>query len=255
MRVLIVDKEPIARSTLVEVLATRNDIEAFDSADSVTEALDKLQKEDYDILLLDSPMPEMSEIDLVDCLKKRKQLMPAVIFVTAYRHHAVAALEKHALNYVMKPFSSQRIHDALNTAIRRKANDRVASLVPQLRALAANPSKIAIAIEGRVFFIDPAEVIAVEAEGNYVSLVRSSGSYLVRGSISTLAEKLRSYGFIQIHRCVLVNASWVQGIHRRTTGEYLLCIRAGKEYPVSRTFKRNLRALAPLWIGSDSLFA
>jgi DNA-binding LytR/AlgR family response regulator len=78
---------------------------------------------------------------------------------------------------------------------------------------------------------------------------------LVRGSISTLAEKLRSYGFIRIHRCVLVNASWVQGIHPRTPGEYLLCTRGGKEYPVSQTFKRNLRALAPLWIGSDALFA
>jgi len=64
MRVLIVDKEPVARSTLAEVLATRSDIEAFDSADNVTEALDKLQEEEYDILLLDSPMPEMSEIDL-----------------------------------------------------------------------------------------------------------------------------------------------------------------------------------------------
>jgi two-component system, LytTR family, response regulator len=255
MRVLIVDKEPLARSTLAEVLATRNDIEAFDSADNFTEALDKLQKEEYDILLLDSPMPEMSKIDLVDSLKKRNQLMPAVILVTAYRHHAAAAFEKNTVDYVMKPFSSQRIHEALNTAIRRKANERAASLVPQPKALAANPSKIAIAIEGRVLFIDPAEVIAVEAEGNYVSLVRSSGSYLVRGSISTLAEKLRSYGFIRIHRCVLVNASWVQGIRPRTTGEYLLCMRGGKEYPVSRAFKRNLRALAPLWIGSDALFA
>jgi DNA-binding LytR/AlgR family response regulator len=160
MRVLIVDKEPVARNTLAEVLATRNDIEALDSADSVTEALDKLQKEEYDILLLDSPIPEVSEIGLVDCLKKRNQLMPAVIFVTAYRHPAVAASEKRTVDYVMKPFSSQRIHDALNNAIRRKASDRAASLVPQ-------------AIEGRVFFIDRAEVIAVEAEDNYVSLARS----------------------------------------------------------------------------------
>ncbi|MGB2645709.1 MAG: LytTR family DNA-binding domain-containing protein [Candidatus Acidiferrum sp.] len=255
MRVLIVDKEPVARSALAEVLATRNDIGACDSVDNVTEALNKLQKEEYDILLLGSSVPEMSEIGLVDCLRKRNRLMPAIIFVSAYRHHAVATFEKHAVEYVRKPFSSQRIHEALDTAIHRKANERAASLVPQLWAPAANPSKIAIAMEGRVLLIDPEEVIAVEAEGNYVSLVRSSGSYLVRGSISTIAEKLRSYGFIRIHRGVLVNASWVQGIHPRKTGKYLLCTRGGREYPVSRKFKQNLRALAPLWIGSDALFA
>lgn len=254
MRVLIVDKEPVARSSLAEVLATRNDIEAFDSADNVTEALDKLQKEEYDILLLDSPMPETSEIDLVDCLRKRNQLMPAIIFFTTHRHRVVAAFEKHAVDYVLKPFSSRRIHEALNAAIRRKANERAVSVAPRLRALAAKSSKVAIAIDGRVLLIDPAEVIAVEAEGNYVLLVRSSGSHVVRGSISTLAEKLRPYGFIQIHRCVLVNSSWVHEIHPRTPGEYLLCTRGGKEYPVSRTYKPNLRSLAPLWIGSDALF-
>jgi two-component system, LytTR family, response regulator len=254
MRVLIVDKEPVARSSLAEVLATRNDIEAFDSADNVTEALDKLQKEEYDILLLDSPMPETSEIDLVDCLRKRNQLMPAIIFFTAHRHGVVAAFEKHAVDYVLKPFSSRRIHEALNAAIRRKANERAVSAAPQLRALAAKSSKVAIAIDGRVLLIDPAEVIAVEAEGNYVLLVRSSGSHVVRGSISTLAEKLRPYGFIQIHRGVLVNSSWVHEIHPRTPGEYLLCTRGGKQYPVSRTYKPNLRSLAPLWIGSDALF-
>ena len=110
-------------------------------------------------------------------------------------------------------------------------------------------------MEGRALLIDPAEVIAVEAEGNYVLLVRSAGSHLVRGSISGLAEKLLPYGFVQIHRCVLVNSFWVHGIRPRSTWDYVLCTRNGKEYPVSRTYKQNLRSLAPLWIGSDALFA
>jgi DNA-binding LytR/AlgR family response regulator len=159
------------------------------------------------------------------------------------------------VHYSLRPISSERTHEDLTLEIGSKADQQKAALVPQSRIPARNSSKIAIAMEGKVLLIDPAEVIAVEAEGNYVLLVRSSGSHLVRGCISTLAEKLLPYGFVQIHRCVLVNSSWVHGIHPRSTGEYLLCTRGGKEYPVSRTYKQNLRSLAPLWIGSDVLFA
>jgi len=254
MRVLIVDDEPLARSALANVLSARTDIEAFDLADDAVEALDKLKKQTYEVLLLDIHMPELSGIELVDCLKKRNQAMPAVIFVTAHHQHAVAAFEKHAVDYILKPFSNERVHEALNIAIRRTANERAASLMeimPQLRALVSKSSKIAIKIEGRVVFIDPAEVIAAEAQGNYVLLVRPVGSYLLRASISTLAEKLRPYGFIRVHRSVLVNATWVQEIQPCTTGEYLLRTKGGKEYTVSRTYRQNLRSLARYWIGGD----
>jgi two-component system, LytTR family, response regulator len=258
MRVLIVDDEPLARSALENILATRNDVDVFHSAKDAVDALDKVRKEAYDVLLLDIHMPELSGIELVDCMKEQNQPVPAVIFVTAHHEHAIAAFEKHAVDYVLKPFSNERIHKALNVAMRRTASERAAKLMeilPELRTLLSKPAKMAIKIEGRILFVDPAEVIAVEAEGNYVLLQRPAGSYLLRGSISALAEKLRPYGFIRIHRSVLVNASCVQEIQPWTTGEYLLRTRGGKEYTVSRTYKRNLRSISHVWIGSESLFA
>jgi two-component system LytT family response regulator len=95
-------------------------------------------------------------------------------------------------------------------------------------------------------------VIAVQAEGNYVLLERGSGSYLLRESISTVAEKLRPYGFIRIHRSVLVNSSFVEEIKPYLTGEYGLRVKGGKEYTVTRTYKNNLKSLAEFWIGSDT---
>ena len=70
MRVLIVDKEPNGRSALANVLATRKDIEASDTAENISEALDKLQKDEYDVVLLNRPSHEMSEFELLDLLKK-----------------------------------------------------------------------------------------------------------------------------------------------------------------------------------------
>jgi len=114
------------------------------------------------------------------------------------------------------------------------------------------PIKIAIKTKGKILLIHPGDILAVEAEGNYVLLRRTTDSYLLRESISTMAEKLQAYGFIRIHRSVLVNASSVEEIHPGANGEYMLRIAGGREYMVSRTFKNNLKSLAHSWIGTDS---
>jgi two-component system, LytTR family, response regulator len=92
-------------------------------------------------------------------------------------------------------------------------------------------------------FIDPREVIAVEAERNYVVLHQPGASHLMRESIARMAARLDRYGFIRIHRSVVVNASCVEEIRRWPTGEYVLKVRGGKEYTVTRTFRRNLKCL------------
>jgi len=97
--------------------------------------------------------------------------------------------------------------------------------------------------------MDLAEIVAVQAEGNYVSLRHQPCTYLLRGSISSIAEKLKPYGFIRIHRSVVVNTSAVEEIQPLPTGEYRLRVKGGKEYMVTRTYKDNLRDLAQLWVG------
>lgn len=256
MRVLIVDDEPLAQAALAKILSERDDVEDFDAANDAVEALEKLEKSSYDVLLVDINMPEMSGIDFLDELKAGNNTLPSVVFVTAHDEHAVAAFEKHAVDYVLKPFDAERIGRALDAAFRRTAAERAARLMkalPQLRTMSQpRPARIAIKAKGRIIFIDPGCVAAVQAEGNYVLLQRESGSYLLRESISAMAEKLKLYGFIRIHRSVLVNSSFVEEIQPLLTGEYGLRIRGGKEYTVTRTFKKNLQALADAWIGTDS---
>jgi DNA-binding LytR/AlgR family response regulator len=113
--------------------------------------------------------------------------------------------------------------------------------------------RIAFKAKGRILFLDLAEIVAVQAEGNYVSLLHSPGSYLLRESLSSMAEKLKPYGFIRIHRSTVVNMSAVEEIQPLATGEYRLRVKGGKEYLVTRTYKDCLRGLAQLWVGSDRL--
>jgi DNA-binding LytR/AlgR family response regulator len=132
-----------------------------------------------------------------------------------------------------------------------KIPSRMPDHLPQVEGMLTMPSRIAIKAKGRILFIDPADVVTVEAQGNYVLLRRMSGTNLLRESMSAVAEKLRPYGFVRIHRSVLINPSFVEEIHPWTTGEYVLRIKGGKEFNVSRTYKKNLHSITPLWFGTD----
>ncbi|HKW56565.1 MAG TPA: LytTR family DNA-binding domain-containing protein [Candidatus Acidoferrum sp.] len=116
----------------------------------------------------------------------------------------------------------------------------------------ARSARIAIKTKGKILLINPADILAVEARGNYALLHRLTDSYSLREPLSRLAEKLRPYGFVRIHRSVLVNSAFVEEIRPGRSGEYILRIAGGKQYPVSRTYKPNLKLLAQSWIGSDS---
>jgi DNA-binding LytR/AlgR family response regulator len=142
------------------------------------------------------------------------------------------------------------------------------SLLPMVRLDAANllrvlqhlevsakrqAPRIAFKAKGKILLLDLADILAVEAEGNYVSLQHRPTAYLVHESLSSMAEKLKPYGFIRIHRSVIVNLSAVEEIQPLSTGEYRLRVKGGKEYLVTRTYKHQLRDLAQLWVGSERL--
>jgi DNA-binding LytR/AlgR family response regulator len=142
------------------------------------------------------------------------------------------------------------------------------SLLPAVRLDAANLARvlrqlevtaerqaprIALKAKGSILLLDLADILAVQAEGNYVSLQHRPNSYLVHESLSSMAEKLKPYGFIRIHRSVVVNISAVEEIQPLPTGEYRLRVKGGRKYLVTRTYKHNLRDLAQLWVGSERL--
>jgi DNA-binding LytR/AlgR family response regulator len=111
--------------------------------------------------------------------------------------------------------------------------------------------RIAFKAKGTILLLNLFDIVAVQAEGNYVSLQHPPHPYLVHESLSSMADKLKPYGFIRIHRSVVVNISAVEEIQPLPTGDYRLRVRGGKEYLVTRTYKQNLRDLAQLWVGTE----
>jgi two-component system LytT family response regulator len=112
-------------------------------------------------------------------------------------------------------------------------------------------TRIAIKANGKILFLYAEDIIAVEARGNYCVFLCATKSHRLRESISTMEKALKVHGFLRIHRSVLVNAAMVEEIQPWPTGEYALRVKGGKEFTVTRTYKKHLHKLAQLWIGTN----
>jgi len=163
---------------------------------------------------------------------------------------------KSRRNYALKSTADEFCEDA-GTSLLPVIRVDAANLMRVLRRLEViakrQAPRIAFKAKGSILLLDLADILAVQAEGNYVSLRHQRNPYLVHESLSSMAEKLKPYGFIRIHRSVVVNSSAVEEIQPLPTGEYRLRVKGGKEYLVTRTYKDNLRDLAQVWVGSERL--
>jgi two-component system LytT family response regulator len=150
-------------------------------------------------------------------------------------------------------------HSAAPLVISRDAGEQTARSIkalPGSLAFAKPQSlRVAIKVRGKILFINLCDVVAVQADGKCVLLQQNASSYLLRESIAVVAERLATHGFIRIHRSVLVNTSFVEEIRPLSTGEYCLQVKGGKEYTVTRTYKKNLKSLAEFWIGTSAFFS
>jgi len=249
MRLLVIDDGLSTRPDLSDVLATRSDVESFDSAKDSTEALDKMSRNSYDAVVVDAELPTLPA--LLERIRATYSSIPVITIARGLEPDGRKAADLPTDKVVLEPFSGERIHKALDIVSRRATNGRSARLLQimsQAGGLSLQQStRIAIKSKGRIRLINLKDVVMVQAQGNYVLLQHDSGSSLLRESISVVAEKLRTYGFIRIHKSMLVNGSGVEEIYRLQTGVYGLRLKGGKELTVTRTYRNNLKSLAELW--------
>jgi len=142
------------------------------------------------------------------------------------------------------PLKVQLGHTLSSQSVAAAALDR--STLTRLQS-----TRIAIKTKGKFLFLFLADIVAIEAKGNYVLLHHTSSSHILRESISTMERRFSAYGFVRIHRSALVNAASVEEIQPWSTGEYMLRVRSGRDYAVTRTYKHNLHRLAACWLGGD----
>ncbi|MFI0366703.1 LytR/AlgR family response regulator transcription factor [Actinomadura sp. 1N219] len=165
---------------------------------------------------------------------------PQIVYVTAYEGHAVDAFEIKATDYILKPVRPER----LNEAIRRVTESTEDWMVEDDGTGAPTPSEpepMPVELGGVTRFVTPAEVLYVEAQGDYARLHTSGGSHLVRIPLAALSERWSGAGFVRVHRSHLVALSAIKEL-RLDSGRCTVMV-GGAELPVSRRHVRELRDL------------
>jgi DNA-binding LytR/AlgR family response regulator len=167
-------------------------------------------------------------------------------------------LTKTRADSCLDPPSNENFDKLSIVLPRRAAASRIAHVNETLLSTTANgrrPLRIALKVRGTISFIDSADVIAIEVKGNHLSLLHTSGVYVLHESIKMAEHKLNLHGFVRIHRSVLVNAAFVEELWPCSAGQYVLRVKGGKQYKITRTYRMNMQYLAGVWIGTDGFLA
>ncbi len=247
IRTLVADDEPIARARVVALLRGEADIELVRECATGEEARAAIEQEQLDLLFLDVQMPEITGIDLARTIQSHGE--PAVVFVTAYDQYALRAFEVHALDYLLKPFSSDRFRAALGHAREHLAKRRSSPAAPDAaaatapsEAAAGRRNRLMVKSGGRIHFVRTADLDWCEASGNYVRMHVAQQEYLVRDTMAHLESQLDPQQFMRIHRSTIVNVDRIQEMQSSFNGEYVVLLRNGTRLTLSRGYRDAIQA-------------
>ena len=208
MNLLLVDDEPLARSRLKTLLGdcAAPAAQALAEAGNAAQAMEQLRRQRFDAVLLDIHMPGADGLALAQLLRTLPEA-PAVVFVTAYAEHAVAAFELEAVDYLTKPVRLERLQTALQK-VERMLQGRSSTL-----AVAPAQEVLVIQDRGRTERVPVTEVLYFKAELKYITVRTSARSYILDGSLSDLEERHKAQ-FLRVHRNALVSRRAVRALEK-----------------------------------------
>lgn len=246
IRTLIVDDEPLAREWVRNGLQDEPDVEVIGECGDGFEAVRAIAAEKPDLVLLDVQMPGLDGFGVLASVDPEK--LPAVVFVTAFDRYALKAFEAHAVDYLMKPFSGERLHQAVERA--RAAIDRSASkdLKTQLRALLDDiererqyPEWLLIKKDDRSVFLRVEDIDWIESARNNVRLHVGKDVYVYHETTSGIEARLDPKHFFRIHRSTIVHIERIRDMHPWFNGDYAVTLKDGTRLTLSSTYRERLK--------------
>lgn len=242
LRVIIVDDEEPARRLLRELLAGLPRIQVVAECCNGFEAVKAVSDHMPDILLLDIQMPKLDGFEVVELLDPG---LP-VIFVTAYDEHALRAFEVHAVDYLLKPFSAERLATALERARTRKGRKSAAPFESIVAAARPHPShiqRIMVREGAQVHVIAVDDVDFIEARDDAVVIHVGPIEHLKPRRLAALADRLDPDRFVRVHRSFVVNIERIARIELYAKDSRVAILADGRRIPVSRSGYAKLREL------------
>ncbi len=245
IRAVVADDEVLARQKLRQLLRDEQDIEIVGECASALETIQLVDVTGPDLLFLDIRMPGMDGFDVIGALSKREsKALPSIVFTTAYDQYAVRAFEIHAVDYLLKPFTAERLRSAV-----RRVRERTGSEEYRLGEHNSNgtegpyTSRIVFKSRGRILFLSVNDIRWIGAEENYVRISIGKESHLLRAAISHLEARLNPQIFLRVHRSAIVNLHFVKEVQSETDGDATVVLLDGERIAMSRSYRSRIQKL------------
>jgi two-component system LytT family response regulator len=241
IKVLLVDDEVLARSLLRSLLAHHEDVQIVGEAGDGFEALKLIQTLRPDLLFLDVQMPKVTGFELLELLEQP----PAVIFSTAFDEYAIKAFDTHAVDYLLKPITKERVDKALaryRQMAPAEAKEKVDSLLND-RPPEGYEHRIVVKDGSLIRIVPTTEVQYLEASDDYVKIYTKEGKWLKKITLTKLEALMDPAQFVRVHRSYMIPVSQLQRIEPYEKDSHLARLHCGAQVPVSKAGMSRLREL------------
>jgi two-component system LytT family response regulator len=244
LRAIIADDEELARRILREYLAKEPDIEIAAESPNGFEAVKAVNDLRPDVLFLDVQMPKLDGFEVLELVEPEV----AVVFVTAFDQYAMKAFDAAAVDYLLKPFTSDRFRAAVDRVRSRLATAAPAPPPRDLKLAARGPGeyleRLVVKDGPRVHVIPVSRLDYAEAQDDYVALRSEGQNWLKQQTVSSLEAALDPRRFLRVHRSFLVNMERIARVEPNTKDTWLAILRDGSKIPMSRAGYSRFRELA-----------
>jgi len=241
---IIADDEVLARQKLRHLLEDEKDVQIVGEGATAQETIELTKLAQPDLILLDIQMPGMDGFEVVSAIAADKTLpQPKIIFTTAYDQHALRAFEINAVDYLLKPFTRERLRHAI-----QRAREQIAAQSDTTKLTKHNEepytTRIVFKSRGRILFLPVSDIRWMGAEENYVRICTERENHLIRETMASFETRLDPKSFIRVHRSAIVNLQFVKEVRTDSIeGESYVLMQDGHKIPVSRSYKGRIADL------------
>jgi two-component system response regulator LytT len=249
MKVIIAEDERLAREELLYLLSKAEDVEMLPSTTTGKELLEAVERYKPDAVFLDIRMPEIDGIEVARMLVSKPEC-PYIVFTTAYEEYAIEAFHLDAVDYLLKPYSRDRLNETLaRMRTRIKAIESQDTLsIPKINSIKDKNRfdkihKLLLDDKNKTVVVEPETILyAVKEDKSIVIHTANGEQYVSRFTLLELEQKLAPFSFFRSHRSYLVNVNWIGEIEQWFNGAYNIILKdtLKNKIPVSRECAKEL---------------
>jgi len=228
MKALVIDDERLARKELISLLSQFPKIEIVGEAVNADDAQEKIEALKPEILFLDIQMPGKNGFELLESL----DVVPKVIFTTAYDEYALKAFEVSALDYLLKPISKERLEECIQKIIEGEQAEKKEEAETNYQL--GLKDQVFVKDGDKCWFVRLSNVRLFESDGNYIKVYFDNYKPMIHKSLNALDKKLDDRSFFRASRKHIINLSWVESIESWFNGGLLVKMKGGEKVEVSR---------------------